>query len=105
MSTHNALFGRSLVFSFFHLLLVVYYSRIIFFGFLLKLYNLQKHENIKTLNYDQKVPSVYQPLELDILILKSNKLKVFWKACPTRINLMFVFKTFPFHLLAKPIAN
>jgi hypothetical protein len=49
MSTHFALFGCSLVFMCFHVLLVVYYSSRNFFFcfFLLKLYNLQKHENAK----------------------------------------------------------
>jgi hypothetical protein len=46
------------VFSCFHVLLVVYYSRIFFSSFLVKLYNLQKHENKKTLNYGQKVHCV-----------------------------------------------
>ncbi len=46
-STHYALFCSSLVISCYHVLLVVYYSGIIFFQFLLKLYNLQQHENTK----------------------------------------------------------
>jgi hypothetical protein len=44
--------------------LVVYYSMINFSWSLLKLYNLQKHENTKTLNYDQKLHSVYSPLDI-----------------------------------------
>jgi hypothetical protein len=71
-STHYAIFGGSLVFSCFHVLLVIYYSMTKFFLFLIKLYNLQKHENTKTLNYGQKVHSVYSPLKLTLRVFKIN---------------------------------
>jgi hypothetical protein len=42
----------------FCVLLIVYYSTMNFFLFILKLHNLQNYENMKKLNYDQKVLSV-----------------------------------------------
>jgi hypothetical protein len=79
-STHSAFFGGRLVFSCFHVLLIVYYSRINFSCFLLKLYNLQKHENIKTLNYHKKVHSLYSPLngliKLNLLDLACKVIKL-----------------------------
>jgi hypothetical protein len=56
VSTHYALFGRSLVCSCFISCLQFKYT--FFLVFLLKLYNLQKHENTKTLTYSQKVQCV-----------------------------------------------
>jgi hypothetical protein len=54
-------FGRSFVFSCFISCLL--FKDYCFLIFLLKLYNLQKHENTKTLNYGQKVHSVYSPFK------------------------------------------
>jgi hypothetical protein len=72
-STHDALFGRSLEFSCFHVLLVAHYSRINFVLFLLKLCNLQKHDSMKTLNYGQKVHSVYSPLQVGFFTRECKK--------------------------------
>jgi hypothetical protein len=44
-----------------HVLLIVYNSRKFSSCFLLKLYNFEKDENMKTLNYGQKVNSVVSP--------------------------------------------
>ncbi len=60
VSTHYAFFGHSLVFSCFIICLLF---KDFFFLFLIKLYNLQKRDNTKTLNYGQKVHSVYSPYD------------------------------------------
>jgi hypothetical protein len=56
-------FGPSLVFSCFFSCLP--FKDKISLVFLIKLYNLQKHGITKTLNYGQKVQSVYSPKDIE----------------------------------------
>jgi hypothetical protein len=65
-STHYALFGHSFVFSCFISCLL--FNDKFFSCFLHKLYFLQTHETMKTLNYGRKVHSVYSPLHNTIFL-------------------------------------